>query len=127
MKRFIFILFLLLNISAAQASGLDGLLGPMDIQKIGSSARGILQEYLDDLYHRECKGKESRPSCQRVRPFYTSSTLPREKVYQPLPPEIEVKLGFIPPGTRYIRQGYTVYLVRNLNYKIYDHVSVWDE
>lgn len=97
--------------------------------RIGQVARGKITEYLQQDFNARCKGGAENSKlpdiCQPQRPYYVSSNLPRQA------PAVDAallpQLGFVYPGTQYRQIGYSVYLVRLPDMRIYDIVSLWDD
>lgn len=116
------------TVCRAEDAVIDSLVGRIQVERIGQSAGKTLQKYLADEYRRDCAAavRKKADRCQRVRPAYTGATLPRAPGIHPLPREVMDRIGYTPPGAAYLQHGYTVYLVRILNRRVYDHVSVWD-
>lgn len=129
-KDIVFVAAFLLTATVCRAEDavIDSLVGRLQSERIGQSAEKVLQDYLSAQYRRDCFAKKDKTpeQCQRVRPAYTGSNLPRTPDVQPLPREVMDRIGYTPPGATYLQQGYTVYLVRIVNRRIHDHVSVWD-
>ncbi len=92
--------------------------------RIGAIARKAIEEYLTGEYKRLCAGKKSLPAgCEEQRPFYQSSFLRAPSTR--LPDSVMQKIGFTYPGTTYRQSGFSVYLVRLPDHRIYDVVSIW--
>lgn len=129
-KDIVFVAAFLLTATVCRAEDavIDSLVGRIQVERIGQNAEKILQKYLAAEYRRDCAGtaRIKTGRCQRVRPAYTGATLPRAPGIHPLPREVMDRIGYTPPGAAYLQHGYTVYLVRIVNRRVYDHVSVWD-
>lgn len=102
--------------------------GRLDDIRIGAVARDIIDAYLHAEYSRLCPA--DRPpvqaeTCKPARPFYRSGYLPLRG--DDLPPDILQKIGFVPPGTAYRQIGFSVYLVRLPDRRIYDSRSLWND
>ena len=94
--------------------------------RIGAVARKAIEEHLNSEYKRLCANKKSAPEiCNEQRPFYKSSNLSGPSTA--LSPELQKKVGFVYPGTAYRQSGFTVYLVRLPDRRIYDLVSIWSD
>ena len=94
--------------------------------RIGAVARKAIEEHLAQEYKRLCSGKKSRPAvCEEQRPFYKSSALPERGTA--LPQDVLEKIRFTYPGTTYHQVGFSVYLVRLPDRRIYDLVSIWSD
>jgi len=99
--------------------------------KLDSHARDVLQDYLQDEYDDNCKGKKHPPkSCAQDRPYMTSGSLPVRVKSHSLPRDVVNEVGFTPPGTDLVQVGYNIYLIHFPNNIIYDSVSLhpyWKE
>jgi hypothetical protein len=115
--------------AAAQSVGMGFGFGDIEIVTIGAVARHVLWDYLAQEHKRLCPARPNKmpESCKPVKPRYVGENLPRNGAYIPLPPDILKKTGFIQPGTAYLRGGYTIYLVRLPDWRIWDSISLWEE
>jgi hypothetical protein len=99
--------------------------------KLDSHARDVLQDYLQDEYDDNCKGrKHPSKSCVQDRPYLTSGSLPVGVKSHALPADVVSEVGFTPPGTDLVQVGYNIYLIHFPNNIIYDSVSLhpyWKE
>lgn len=94
--------------------------------RIGAVAREKLKAYLQDRYARDCTAKKKTDgTCAKQRPYYKSAFLPQNGA--PLSADARALAGFVYPGTDYRQVGYSVYLIRLPDRKIYDVVSIWSD
>ena len=94
--------------------------------RIGAIARKAIEQHLHSEYKRLCANKKTIPDiCMEQRPHYKSSNLTTPST--PLSADLQQKVGFTYPGSMYRQSGFTVYLVRMPDRRIYDLVSIWDD
>lgn len=94
--------------------------------RIGAVARAKLKAYLQDRYAHDCTAKKKTDgACAEQRPYYKSASLPQDGA--PLSADARALAGFVFPGTDYRQVGYSIYLIRLPDRKIYDVVSIWGD
>lgn len=94
--------------------------------RIGAVARQKLKAYLQDSYARDCRAKKKTDgACAEQRPYYKGAFLPQDG--EPLPADARALAGFVFPGTDHRQVGYSIYLIRLPDRKIYDVVSIWSD
>lgn len=138
MRRLLTIAALALCLSAPAATSAHAQLGiggfgggvffddRFDDIRIGAIARKAIEQHLHSEYKRLCANKKTIPDvCMEQRPLYKSSNLTIPSTA--LSPDLQQKVGFVYPGTSYRQSGFTVYLVRMPDRRIYDFVSLWDD